>query len=73
LGSKCAGLLRPFVFAVFASIFGSSRLSIMALIVCYFVGGLILSRVDEEEGLRGVGGRRQASCQRRSLKGTEHV
>jgi UMF1 family MFS transporter len=52
MSSKFAGLLGPFVFAVVASIFGSSRLSIMALIVFFIVGGLILSRVNEEEGVR---------------------
>ena len=52
MSSKFAGLLGPFVFAVVAGIFGSSRLSIMALIFFFIVGGLILSRVNEEEGMR---------------------
>ncbi len=32
-------------------LFGSSRLSIVSLIVFFIVGGLILSRVNEEEGM----------------------
>ena len=52
MSSKFAGLLGPFVFAVVAGMFGSSRLSIMALIFFFIVGGLILSRVNEEEGMR---------------------
>jgi hypothetical protein len=75
LSSKCVGLLGLFVPAVVASIFGSSRLSIMTLIVCCIVGGLILSRVPEEKGVarRGMPTPKPASCQRHSLKGTEHV
>jgi UMF1 family MFS transporter len=52
MSSKFAGLLGPFVFAVVATIFGSSRLSIISLIFFFIVGGLILSRVNEEEGMR---------------------
>ena len=52
MSSKFAGLLGPFVFAAVASMSGSSRLSIMSLIVFFIVGGLILSRVNEEEGMR---------------------
>ena len=52
MSSKFAGLLGPFVFATVAIMAGSSRLSIMALIVFFIVGGLILSRVNEEEGVR---------------------
>jgi UMF1 family MFS transporter len=52
MSSKFAGLLGPFVFAVVATIFGSSRLSIISLIFFFIVGGLVLSRVNEEEGVR---------------------
>ena len=51
---KFAGLLGPLVFAVVASIFGSSRLSIVSLIIFFVVGGLVLSRVDEEKGIRAA-------------------
>ena len=53
MSSKFAGLLGPFVFAVGRpACSASSRLSIMALIVFFIVGGLILSRMNEEEGVR---------------------
>ncbi len=40
------------MFAVVGQLAGSSRLSIVSLIVFFIVGGLILSRVNEEEGIR---------------------
>lgn len=52
MSSKFAGLLGPLVFAVVAQLAGSSRLSIVSLIAFFVIGGLVLSRVDEEEGIR---------------------
>jgi UMF1 family MFS transporter len=52
MSSKFAGLLGPFVFATVAIMAGSSRLSIISLIFFFIVGGLILSRVNEEDGVR---------------------
>lgn len=52
MSSKFAGLIGPLVFAVVGQLFGTSRLSIISLIVFFVVGGLILSRVNEEEGVR---------------------
>ena len=52
MSSKFAGLLGPFMFAVIGGLAGSSRLSIVSLIIFFIVGGLILSRVNEEEGIR---------------------
>ncbi len=52
MSSKFAGLLGPLVFAVVGQLAGSSRLSIFSLIVFFVVGGLVLSRVNEEEGMR---------------------
>lgn len=50
--AKFAGVLGPFMFGLIASAAGSSRLSILSLIV-FFVGGLIvLAFVDVEEGRR---------------------
>ena len=54
MSSKFAGLLGPLVFAVVATIFGSSRLSIISLIIFFVVGGLVLNRVDEEAGIRAA-------------------
>lgn len=52
MSSKFAGLVGPFVFAVVGQLAGSSRLSIFSLIIFFIVGGLILSRVNEVEGIR---------------------
>jgi MFS transporter, UMF1 family len=52
MSSKFAGLLGPLMFAVVGQLFGSSRLSIISLIVFFVIGGLVLARVNEEEGVR---------------------
>ena len=52
MSSKFAGLLGPLLFAVVGQLAGSSRLSIVSLIIFFVIGGLILSRVNEEEGMR---------------------
>ncbi len=52
MSSKFAGLLGPLLFAVVGRLAGSSRLSIISLIVFFIVGGFILSRVNEDEGRR---------------------
>ena len=52
ISSKFAGIAGPALFAVVGQLTGSSRLSIVALIV-FFIGGiLLLTRVDEKEGIR---------------------
>jgi MFS-type transporter involved in bile tolerance (Atg22 family) len=52
MSSKFAGIIGPLAFAVVGQLAGSSRLSIISLIVFFVVGGLILSRVNEDEGVR---------------------
>ena len=52
MSSKFAGLLGPLLFAVVGRLVGNSRLSIISLVVFFVVGGFILSRVDEEEGIQ---------------------
>ncbi len=51
MSSKFAGIVGPLVFAVVSQIAGSSRLSILSLIVFFIVGGFLLSRVDEKKGV----------------------
>ena len=52
ISSKFAGIAGPALFAVVGQLTGSSRLSIVALIV-FFIGGiLLLTRVDEQEGIQ---------------------
>ncbi len=52
MSSKFAGIAGPLLFAVVGQIAGSSRLSIVSIIIFFAVGGLLLSRVDEAEGIR---------------------
>lgn len=52
VSAKFAGIVGPFVFAVVGQIMGSSRLSIVSLIIFFILGFLLLTRVDEEEGIR---------------------
>ena len=52
ISSKFAGIAGPALFAFVGQLTGSSRLSIVALIV-FFIGGIfLLNRVDEQEGIR---------------------
>ena len=50
--SKFAGILGPLLFGVVSQLAGESRLSIISLIVFFVVGGLVLTQVDVEEGIR---------------------
>jgi UMF1 family MFS transporter len=50
--SKFAGIAGPLLFGVVSQVAGQSRLSIVSLIVFFTVGGLLLTRVDVEEGVR---------------------
>jgi MFS-type transporter involved in bile tolerance (Atg22 family) len=52
MSSKFAGILGPFIFAVVGRLAGTSRLSILSLITFFIIGGVVLARVDEEEGKR---------------------
>jgi UMF1 family MFS transporter len=52
MSSKFAGLLGPFLFGIVGRLAGSSRLSIVSLIIFFIVGGAVLSRLNEEEGVR---------------------
>jgi UMF1 family MFS transporter len=52
VSSKFAGIMGPLLFAIVSQLAGSSRLSIVSLLV-FFVGGMfMLSKVDIEEGQR---------------------
>lgn len=50
--SKFAGIAGPLLFGIVSQVAGQSRLSIVALIIFFIVGGLLLTRVDVEEGIR---------------------
>jgi len=52
VSSKFAGIAGPLLFSVVGQLMGTSRLSIVSLMV-FFVGGIILlTRVNEKEGIR---------------------
>jgi UMF1 family MFS transporter len=51
---KFAGILGPGVFAVMILATGSSRGAILSIITFFVAGGLLLSRVDVEEGRRAA-------------------
>ena len=52
MSSKFAGLLGPLVFAVVGQLFGTSRLSIVSLMVIFVVGEWIPVRVNEDAAVQ---------------------
>jgi len=50
VSSKFAGIIGPLVFGLVGQMTGSSRLSIVALVIFFIGGALILLTVDEKEG-----------------------
>jgi MFS transporter, UMF1 family len=52
VSEKVAGTAGPLMFGVVSTIMGGSRLSIVSLIIFFIIGGYLLTRVDEEEGMR---------------------
>jgi len=51
ISSKFAGITGPFLFGLVGTLVGSSRWSIVSLVVFFIVGALLLSRVKEEQGI----------------------
>ena len=54
--SRFAGIFGPLIFALVSQTAGDSRLSIVALVIFFVVGGALLLRVDEREGARAARG-----------------
>ncbi|MCK5329405.1 MAG: MFS transporter [Candidatus Latescibacteria bacterium] len=52
MSSRMGGFIGPFIFAVVGQLTGNSRLSIISLIIFFVLGAILLSRVNEKEGLR---------------------
>jgi UMF1 family MFS transporter len=50
--SKFAGILGPLVFGLVSQAAGASRLSILAIVGFFIIGGIVLFFVDEDEGRR---------------------
>jgi UMF1 family MFS transporter len=51
VSSRFAGIFGPLLFAVIGQITGTSRLSIVALLIFFIAGGALLTRVDIDEGM----------------------
>jgi UMF1 family MFS transporter len=54
VSEKFAGIAGPFVFGVVGQIVGQSRLSIVSLIIFFIIGAALLTRVNEQEGIRAA-------------------
>jgi len=52
VSEKVAGSFGPFLFGLVSTIMGGSRLSIVSLIIFFIMGSYLLTRVDENEGMR---------------------
>jgi UMF1 family MFS transporter len=49
---KFSAILGPLLFAAAGTLLGSSRPAVLGLIAFFIIGGLILTRVDVDEGKR---------------------
>lgn len=56
MSSKFAGIFGPLAFAVVSQTTGTSRLSIISLIVFFIAGAILLSRVDIRKGINAASG-----------------
>jgi UMF1 family MFS transporter len=52
VSGKFAGIFGPLVFGLVSQAMGNSRLGIVSLVIFFISGGLLLTRVDEEKGIR---------------------
>jgi UMF1 family MFS transporter len=59
---KFSAILGPLLFAVVGRLLGESRYSIVSLIVFFILGIVLLTRVDEREGIR-VADEENAACE----------
>jgi UMF1 family MFS transporter len=51
VSEKIAGTVGPLLFGVVSRLMGGSRLSIVSLIIFFFLGGLLLWQVKEKDGI----------------------
>lgn len=54
VSSKFAGIIGPTLFAVVGQLTGSSRLSIVSIIVFFLAGGIVLKKVDHKAGIKAA-------------------
>lgn len=56
VSNKFSGILGPAIFGLVSQLTGSSRLSVVSLIIFFIGGGLMLMTVDVEEGRKSAAG-----------------
>jgi UMF1 family MFS transporter len=54
VSSKFAGIAGPLLFGIVGQLTGTSRISIMAIVIFFFVGGLVLATVDHSKGINAA-------------------
>jgi len=54
VSSKFAGIIGPALFGVVGQVAGTSRLSIIAIVVFFLAGALILATVDQAKGIKAA-------------------
>jgi UMF1 family MFS transporter len=52
VSSKFAGIVGPFLFGIVGQLTGTSRISIVAIVLFFFIGGLVLTTVDHSQGIK---------------------
>jgi UMF1 family MFS transporter len=54
VSSKFAGIVGPFLFGIVGQLTGTSRISIVAIVLFFFIGGLVLTTVDHSQGIKAA-------------------
>jgi UMF1 family MFS transporter len=54
VSSKFAGIIGPALFGLVGQLTGTSRISILAIVIFFFVGALVLATVDHSQGIQAA-------------------
>jgi UMF1 family MFS transporter len=54
VSSKFAGIAGPLLLGIVGQLTGTSRISILAIVIFFFVGGLVLATVDHSKGINAA-------------------
>ena len=54
VSSKFAGIVGPLLFGIVGQLTGTSRISILAIVIFFFAGGFILATVDHSRGIEAA-------------------
>ncbi len=60
VSEKVAGMVGPLVFGLATQLLGGGRVGIISLVIFFILGGLLLTRVNEREGIRVAEAEEQA-------------